>query len=112
MFFFPSFLYCFSIVPSFFSRTLTAAAPGGAGASVGGVSTSVDALMKKLGELELDEQQRQRLEQFFTQKQRVGGEMCAEDFDTDGELGAGNGGVVWRVRHKPSNLTMARKVRG
>lgn len=65
--------------------------------------------MKKLGELDLDDQQRQRLEQFFTQKQKVG-EMTSEDFELNGELGAGNGGVVWSVRHKPSGLTMARKV--
>ncbi|KAF3834951.1 hypothetical protein F7725_027509 [Dissostichus mawsoni] len=64
---------------------------------------------KKLGELDLDEQQRKRLEAFLTQKAQVG-ELKDEDFDPICELGAGNGGVVNKVRHKPSGLVMARKL--
>ena len=71
--------------------------------------TSWDALTKKLNELELDSEQRVRLEQFLTQKQSVG-ELNAEDFEKISELGAGNGGVVWQVLHKKTALTMARKV--
>jgi len=70
---------------------------------------NLDALTKRLSELDIDDQQRLRLEQFLSQKQKVG-EMTSDDFETHGELGAGNGGVVWSVRHKPSGLTMARKV--
>lgn len=69
----------------------------------------MEALQKKLGELDLDEQQRKRLEAFLTQKAQVG-ELKDEDFDPICELGAGNGGVVNKVRHKPSCLVMARKV--
>jgi hypothetical protein len=69
----------------------------------------VEALTKKLAELEIDDEQRARLEQFLTQRQLVG-EMATEDFEKLGELGSGNGGVVWKVRHKPSNIIMARKV--
>lgn len=62
-----------------------------------------------MGELDLDEQQRKRLEAFLTQKAQVG-ELKDEDFEPICELGAGNGGVVNKVRHKPSSLVMARKV--
>ena len=70
---------------------------------------NVEALTKKLAELEMNDEQRARLEQFLTQKQLVG-EMATEDFEKLGELGSGNGGVVWKVKHKPTNLIMARKV--
>lgn len=70
---------------------------------------NLEALQKKLGELDLDEQQRKRLEAFLTQKAQVG-ELKDEDFDPICELGAGNGGVVNKVQHKPSRLVMARKV--
>jgi hypothetical protein len=69
----------------------------------------LEALTKKLNELDLDPEQRTRLEQFLTQKQTVG-ELNAEDFEKISELGSGNGGVVWRVLHKKTQLTMARKV--
>lgn len=68
-------------------------------------------LHKKLEELELDEQQRRRLEAFLTQKAKVG-ELKDDDFERISELGAGNGGVVTKVRHRPSGLIMARKVSG
>ena len=70
---------------------------------------NLEALQKKLGELDLDEQQRKRLEAFLTQKAQVG-ELKDDDFHPICELGAGNGGVVNKVRHKPSRLVMARKV--
>lgn len=71
---------------------------------------SIEALHKSLEGLELDDQQRKRLETFLTQKQLVG-ELSQDDFDNLGELGAGNGGVVTKVKHRPSGLIMARKVR-
>lgn len=71
--------------------------------------TNLEALQKKLEELELDEQQRIRLEAFLTQKQKVG-ELKDDDFEKICELGAGNGGVVFKVSHRPSGLIMARKV--
>lgn len=73
------------------------------------VRTNLEALQKKLEELELDEQQRKRLEAFLTQKQKVG-ELKDDDFEKICELGAGNGGVVFKVSHRPSGLIMARKV--
>uniref|UniRef100_A0A4W3K0S4 Dual specificity mitogen-activated protein kinase kinase 1 n=1 Tax=Callorhinchus milii TaxID=7868 RepID=A0A4W3K0S4_CALMI len=71
--------------------------------------TNLEALQKKLEELELDEQQKKRLEAFLTQKQKVG-ELKDDDFEKISELGAGNGGVVFKVSHKPSGLIMARKL--
>ena len=71
--------------------------------------TTPECLHKKIEELDIDDQQRKRLEQFLTQKQKVG-ELNGDDFDKLGELGAGNGGVVTKVLHKPCGLIMARKV--
>lgn len=73
------------------------------------VRTNLEALQKKLEELELDEQQKKRLEAFLTQKQKVG-ELKDDDFEKICELGAGNGGVVFKVLHRPSGFIMARKV--
>ncbi|XP_061577766.1 dual specificity mitogen-activated protein kinase kinase 1 isoform X2 [Cololabis saira] len=64
----------------------------------GASETNLEALQKKLEELELDEQQRKRLEAFLTQKQKVG-ELKDDDFEKICELGAGNGGVVFKLIH-------------
>lgn len=70
---------------------------------------NIESLTQKLKELDIDDQQRERLEAFLTQKQKVG-ELTADVFDKIGELGAGNGGVVMKVLHQPTGLVMARKV--
>nr|CAK04706.1 novel protein (zgc:56557) [Danio rerio] len=75
----------------------------------GATETNLEALQKKLEELELDEQQKKRLEAFLTQKQKVG-ELKDDDFEKISELGAGNGGVVFKVLHRPSGFIMARKL--
>ena len=74
-----------------------------------GMGASVEELQQNLKELDLDEKQRKRLEEFLNKKQQAG-ELNVDDFDKIGELGSGNGGVVLKVRHKPSNIMMARKV--
>ena len=56
-----------------------------------------------------DSNQRRRLKTFLEDKQKVG-ELKDEDFENLGELGSGNGGVVTKVRHKPSGIIMARKM--
>ena len=73
----------------------------------------MEAINKKLAELQLDETQLERLKVFLTMKEKVLaiGELNGDDFEKLEELGAGNGGVVTKVLHRPSNLTMARKVR-
>ena len=39
------------------------------------------------------------------------GKLNDNDLEKLGDLGFGNGGVVMKVRHKPTGITMARKVR-
>jgi len=68
-----------------------------------------DQVTGKLEELEIDDQQKKRLESFVAQKRQIG-ELTSEDFDRLAELGAGNGGVVTKVLHKPTALIMARKL--
>ena len=70
----------------------------------------MDALLRTLEGLELDDTQRTRLEAFLVQKEKVGDNMSLEDFKDQGELGEGNGGVVMKVVHLPSGLVMAKKV--
>ena len=38
------------------------------------------------------------------------GEFTSDEFEKISELGSGNGGVVLKVKHKPSGVIMARKV--
>jgi len=70
---------------------------------------NLDALTKKLDELNINDTERKNLEIFLTNKHKIG-ELKDEDFTKQGELGAGNGGVVLKVFHNPSGLVMARKV--
>ncbi|XP_004865826.1 dual specificity mitogen-activated protein kinase kinase 2 isoform X1 [Heterocephalus glaber] len=86
-----------------------AVAEGPSPTSEGASEANLVDLQKKLEELELDEQQKKRLEAFLTQKAKVG-ELKDDDFERISELGAGNGGVVTKVQHRPSGLIMARKL--
>lgn len=70
----------------------------------------MDALNKKLDELNINDTERKSLAQFLSNKQKIG-ELRHEDFTKQGELGSGNGGVVLKVFHKSSAIVMARKVR-
>ncbi|XP_038079443.1 dual specificity mitogen-activated protein kinase kinase 1-like [Patiria miniata] len=80
--------------------------------AVNNSSASMAAIAKKLAELELDETQIERMKIFLTMKEKVlaVGELTGDDFEKLEELGAGNGGVVTKVLHRPSQLTMARKL--
>lgn len=71
--------------------------------------TSIEVLQERLEELEMDDTQRKRMEFFLCQKEKIG-ELSDDDFEKLGELGAGNGGVVMKVRHRSSGLIMACKV--
>nr|XP_044990632.1 dual specificity mitogen-activated protein kinase kinase 2 isoform X1 [Jaculus jaculus] len=84
-------------------------AEGPSPTSEGASEASLVDLQKKLEELDLDEQQKKRLEAFLTQKAKVG-ELKDDDFERISELGAGNGGVVTKAQHRPSGLIMARKL--
>ncbi|XP_076356667.1 dual specificity mitogen-activated protein kinase kinase 1-like [Tachypleus tridentatus] len=73
------------------------------------VNISIEAMQKTIESLDLNDLQRKRLVDFLTQKQKVK-ELNNDDFQNLGELGAGNGGVVTKVLHKPSGVIMARKL--
>lgn len=74
-------------------------------------ATSIETLQEKLEELGMDESQRKRMEFFLCQKEKITGkELSDSDFEKLGELGAGNGGVVMKVKHCASGLIMARKL--
>lgn len=71
------------------------------------------AVQKQLESVDLEdmaEPQRRRLKQFVEQKVVVGDLTSEEQLEKLGELGVGNGGIVAKVRHKPTNVIMARKV--
>ena len=63
-------------------------------------------------ELDISEEQRAKLYTFLEEKEEIvrHGEMKDSQFESLAELGFGNGGVVMKVRHKPSGTVMARKV--
>lgn len=76
------------------------------------ITTLEDKLAQQLNELDLgdiNEEQGKRLQEFFSEKTKIR-DMKNEDFEKICELGAGNGGVVTQVLHKPSGIIMARKV--
>ena len=75
----------------------------------GNFENSLATLHKTLEGMDIDEGQRRRLETFISQKQKLG-ELKDDDFEYQGDLGTGNGGVVTKVLHKPTGLVMARKV--
>ncbi|MBZ3876497.1 Dual specificity mitogen-activated protein kinase kinase 2 [Sciurus carolinensis] len=60
-------------------------------------------LQKKLEKLELEEQQKKQLEAFLTQKAKAG-ELKDKDFERLSQLGAGNGGMVTKVQHRPQAI--------
>jgi len=94
-----------------FNLTIAVAEPSSEGTDVSnGSQAKLEALQQKLQELDIDDQQRERLEEFLSQKQKIGDFEGEENFDKLGELGAGNGGVVTKVQHKASGLVMARKL--
>lgn len=74
-----------------------------------GAKNSIDQLSIDLEELEMDENARKRIKVFLSQKEKIG-ELSDHDLEKLGELGSGNGGVVMKVRHKPTMLIMARKL--
>lgn len=71
--------------------------------------TSIEALTDTLEELEMDDTARNRIIVFLNQKKAIG-DLRDEDLEKLGELGSGNGGVVMKVRHMPTQLIMARKL--
>uniref|UniRef100_A0A914WXT5 mitogen-activated protein kinase kinase n=1 Tax=Plectus sambesii TaxID=2011161 RepID=A0A914WXT5_9BILA len=67
---------------------------------------TLDEHLKQLG---LTEPQKQRMEEWMKEKQRIS-ELSEDTLEKIGELGHGNGGVVSKVLHRPSGIIMARKL--
>lgn len=67
---------------------------------------------KQLQAMDLNEEERENMTTFLEDKRKIiqHGELKEGDFVRLTELGYGNGGVVLKVEHKPSQITMARKV--
>lgn len=78
--------------------------------SVDQQDANLNELLRTLEGLELDDQQRIRLETFILSKRKVGDLVSAEDFIEMHALGSGNGGVVSKVLHRPTQTIMARKM--
>ncbi|XP_075154350.1 mitogen-activated protein kinase kinase 1 isoform X2 [Haematobia irritans] len=76
---------------------------------LGKPKTSIEALTETLEELDMDDTARKRIKVFLSQKEKIG-ELSDDDLEKLGELGSGNGGVVMKVRHIPTQLIMARKL--
>lgn len=57
----------------------------------------------------MDDTARKRIKVFLSQKEKIG-DLTDDDLEKLGELGSGNGGVVMKVRHIPTQLIMARKL--
>lgn len=71
--------------------------------------SSIDNIQERIEELNVNDTEKKRLENFLCQKSTIG-ELTDDDLEKLGELGAGNGGVVMKVRHKKSGYIMARKL--
>lgn len=75
---------------------------------------SIDSFVRQMKDavedVELSQDQRTRMNEFFSQKALLGSEMCEEDLEKVCELGSGNGGVVSKVKHAKSGIIMARKL--
>ncbi|XP_055380464.1 dual specificity mitogen-activated protein kinase kinase dSOR1 [Condylostylus longicornis] len=76
---------------------------------LGKPKTNIEGIVDALEELEMDDTARKRIKVFLSQKEKIG-ELGEEDLEKLGELGSGNGGVVVKVRHIPTQLIMARKL--
>ena len=68
---------------------------------------------KSIRDLDLSEEQKGNMSSFLDDKRAIikYGDLKEHDFDRITELGSGNGGVVLKVKHMPSGIIMARKVR-
>lgn len=74
--------------------------------------SSIEKLLVDLKDMVISDEQRSNMQAFLEEKVEIlkHGEMKDNQFETLTELGFGNGGVVLKVKHNPSNAVMARKV--
>jgi len=101
------------IVPD--DDTINRLHPNQVGSTFKSTSTNpVSDISLQLGDIAIDhaidDRQKERLEYFIKRKKELGDLRGDEDFEKLSELGAGNGGVVHCVKHKPTSLIMAKKM--
>lgn len=72
----------------------------------------IESLAAAVKNSDLTDEQKGNLMDFLEKKKKLidHGELRDQQFERLDELGFGNGGVVLKVQHKPSELIMARKV--
>lgn len=70
---------------------------------------TVDQLTEKVQKLDITATQKDKLEDFLKCREKIG-DLTNDDLSVEGELGAGNGGVVLKVRHRKFNTAMAKKL--
>ena len=59
--------------------------------------------------MDISEKQKDKLEEFLKLREDIG-DITNDDLNNSGELGSGNGGVVFKVVHKKLGTIMAKKV--
>jgi hypothetical protein len=79
------------------------------GLNSGSAKPSVQQLTLVVQQLDITEKQKDKLEEFLLCREKIG-DLTNDDLTVEGELGAGNGGVVLKVRHKKTGTVMAKKV--
>ena len=73
----------------------------------------VQELIPQMNEMvlcDVDEKQKARLESFMNLKKKIGEPKPEHEYERLAEIGAGNGGVVYCVKHKLTGAMMARKM--
>jgi hypothetical protein len=64
---------------------------------------------QEIRNMNITREQRDKLQEFLMKRVQIES-LSNEDFAIEGELGAGNGGVVQKVRHRKTGIEMAKKV--
>lgn len=70
---------------------------------------SIEELTENVQSLDITAKQKDRLEEFLKCREKIG-DINNDDLNNSGELGSGNGGVVFKVVHKRMGTVMAKKV--
>ncbi len=71
--------------------------------------TSIQKISEMVQSMDISDQQKDELETFLKSREEIG-DLTNDDLAVEGELGSGNGGVVLKVRHRKTNIEMAKKL--
>jgi hypothetical protein len=73
------------------------------------IKTNMDKITAMVQSMDISDQQKGELENFLKSREEIG-DLTNDDLAVEGELGSGNGGVVLKVRHRKTNVEMAKKL--